>query len=89
MKKIIEENIELLKEKLELNKQIIDQNREKLRNVIQQPLSSERTELFFHHYQITLELFSRNSHFMKLQAELSRFVSGDDGLKSFAKMSLS
>jgi hypothetical protein len=90
MKKLIEENIELLKEKLEMNKQVIDKNREALRGVIKQPHSKERTELFFHHFKVSLELFSRNCHFIKMQAELSKSItSSDASLKSFGRMSLS
>jgi hypothetical protein len=88
MKKIFEENIELLKEKLDLNKQILEENRQNLRNVIQQPHSNERTELFFRHYQISLELSSRNCHFIKMQNELSRSMN-NNGFKSFGQMSLS
>jgi DNA-binding protein H-NS len=89
MKKIIEENIELLKEKLDLNKQILDENRENLRAVIQQPHSKERTEQFFRHYQISLELSSRSCHFIKMQNELTRSIKNNNGFKSFGKMSLS
>jgi len=89
MRKEIEENLELLKEKLEINKLILDKNRESLQRVIQQPHSKERTELFLHHFQVTLELFSRNFHFIKMQAELSKSMVTNDGLKSFGKMSLS
>ena len=89
MKKEIEENLELLKEKLEMNKQILDRNRENLRIIIQEPHSKERTQKFIHHFQVTLELFSRNCHFIKMQAELSKSIVTDEGLKSFGTMSLS
>ena len=89
MKAIIEKNIELLQEKLERNKQILDENREQLRSVIQQPVSNERTELFIKHFKISLELFSRNYHFIKLQFELDRSINPNNEFKSFGKMSLS
>ena len=89
MKAIIEKNIELLQEKVDMNKQRLEANKEHLRSVIQQPASDERTELFVKHFKISLELFLRNYHFIKLQVELNRSINPDNELKSFGKMSLS
>jgi hypothetical protein len=89
MKAIIEKNIELLQEKVEMNRQILEKNRIDLRSVIQQPLSNERTEHFIKHFRISLELFSRNYHFIKLQLELNRSKNPNNELKSFGMMSLS
>lgn len=89
MKELIEKNIALLQEKVELNHQILKKNRSDLRSVLDQPLSDERTELFLKHFKISLELFSRNYHFIKLQSELNRSKNPNNDFKSFGKMSLS
>jgi len=89
MKTILEQNIELLREKVELNNAMISRNRKLLRHVIQQPISNKRTELFTSHFQTNLELFSKNHQFIKMQFEIKRTMLTENGLKTFASMSLS
>ena len=89
MKTAIEQNIEILKEKVEFNNYLIDKNRKLLRYVIQQPVSEMRTELFTKHFQTNLELFSKNHQFIKMQFELHRSANTNSGLKTFGMMSLS
>jgi hypothetical protein len=89
MKATIEQNIEILKEKVEFNNYLINKNREILRDVIKQPVSKIRTQLFIEHFQTNLELFSKNHLFLKLQHELNRSVNITNGLKTFGMMSLS
>ena len=89
MKTEIEKTIEILKDRVQLNKQIIDENREILKNVISQPLSNERTDLFIQHIKISMGLYTSNFLYNKLQNELYRAVNQKDGLKTFGMMSLS
>jgi len=89
MKTEIERTIEILKERVELNKQIIDRNRKLLRYVIEQPVSDTRTELFTRHFEKNLELYSSNYLYIKLQYELFRAMTEGEGLKTFGMMSLS
>jgi GTP-sensing pleiotropic transcriptional regulator CodY len=89
MKTEIKKTIEILKERVEVNKQIIDRNRKLLRYVIEQPVSDTRTELFTRHFEKNLELYSSNYLYIKLQYELHRAMSQDESLKTFGMMSLS
>ncbi len=89
MKTEIENTIEVLKERVEQNKKIIDRNRKLLRYVIEQPVSDTRTELFTRHFEKNLQLYSSNYLYIKLQYELYRAINQEDGLKTFGKMSLS
>ena len=89
MKTEIEKTIEILKDRVEQNKKIIDRNRKLLRYVIEQPVSDTRTELFTRHFEKNLELYSSNYLYIKLQYELHRAILEEDGLKTFGTMSLS
>jgi hypothetical protein len=90
MKELIKKNLEMIQEKLDINQQMLSKNRSDLHSVIQQPLSDERTELFLKHFRISLELFSRNYHFIKLQFELNRCSKNQHSeYKTFGNMSLS
>lgn len=85
----IEKTIAVLKERVELNNRIISQNSQLLRNVVAQPLSDLRTELFTKHFRRNLELYSSNYLFIKLQFELHRAKNKSTELKTFGMMSLS
>ena len=89
MKDILERNLEMLREKIERNTHIINENRIVLNEVIQMPVSEERTHLFTSHFGQNNELFSLNYKIIKLQSELRRTLQQKDGLKTFGKMSLS
>ena len=89
MKTILEKNIEILKEKIELNTQIINHNRKVLHEVVQMPCSEKRTALFTNRFQQNNKLYAMNYYCIKLQFELSRTMKQKDGLKTFAMMSLS
>jgi len=89
MKTEIEKTIEILKDRVEQNKKIIDRNRKLLRYVIDPPVSDMRTELFTKHFERNLELYSSNYLYIKLQYELHKAILEEDGLKTFGMMSLS
>ena len=89
MKAEIEKTLEIIKERLEMNKQIIDENRKLLKYVINQPLSDDRTEMFIIHFKHNIGLYSSNFMYLKLQHELQRAIDQEDGLKTFGMMSLS
>ena len=89
MKETIENNIRLLKDKIVLNNQLIDYNKEKLTSIINQPSLENRTELFTKHFGTNTELFSRNYMFIKVQFELSRSLLNTSGYKSIFGMSFS
>jgi hypothetical protein len=89
MKEVIEHNIKIVQERLEINKRIINDNHQTLRNIIQQPSSYQRTELFTEHFRNNLELHSQNHMLIKLQFEMQRALSPYFELKTFGTMSLS
>ena len=89
MKAEIEKTMEILKERVESNRQILIENRRVLKNVISQPISNERTELFTHHFKISNTLYLSNFQYIRLQHELQRAINQKDGLKTFGMMSLS
>lgn len=89
MRTEIEKTIEMLKERVEINNQIINRNSKLLKHVIEQPVSDMRTELFTQHFKKNLELYSSNYLYIKLQFELYRAMNQPSGLKTFGTMSLS
>jgi len=91
MKSILDENIEILRDKVAQNNAIINIKREAIRNVVKQPGSENRTNLYTRHFRSILDLFSENRRFMKIQFELQRLKQNTctNGLKTFADMSLS
>lgn len=89
MKSEIEKTIEVLKERVEINNQIISRNSRLLKHVVSQPVSEMRTELFTTHFKKNLELYSSNYLYIKLQFELHKAMNQPEGLKTFATMSLS
>jgi hypothetical protein len=89
MKTEMVQTMEMLKERVELNKQLISTNKQLLLDIVNLPLSDQRTELFKCHFKKNMELFSSNYMFIKLQYELHRAILQEDGLKTFGMMSLS
>jgi hypothetical protein len=89
MRAEIEKTLEMLKEKVERNNQIISHNSRLLKHVIEQPVSDLRTQLFTVHFKKNLELYSSNHLYIKLQFELHKAMNQREGLKTFGMMSLS
>jgi hypothetical protein len=74
MKDLIQRTIAILKLHIKNNLEVINQNQTKIKKILQEPKSSERSLNFEKHYEVNRNLLSENNDFIKLQLALVNFL---------------
>lgn len=74
MKDLIQETIELLKSRVKTNLEKIKDNQLKIKEILKQPTSSERTVKFEEQYQENKNLLAQNNDFINIQLTLINFL---------------
>jgi len=74
MKELIQKTIAILKIRIKNNLEVINQNQTKIKQILQEPKSSERSVNFEKHYEVNKNLLFENNDFIKLQLALINFL---------------
>jgi hypothetical protein len=74
MKALIKRTIELLKKRVKENLGTINHNQAEIRQLLNQPLSAERTYHIEKHYDINKALLNENNDFINLRVALLNFI---------------
>jgi len=74
MRALLQRTIELLKKRVKQNLETINHNQSEIRQLLNQPLSAERTYYIEKHYDINKVLLSENNDFINLQLALLNFL---------------
>jgi hypothetical protein len=74
MKDLIQQTIELLKLRVKTNLEKIKDNQLKIKEILKQPTSSERTMKFEEQYQENKNLLAENNDFINIQLTLINFL---------------
>jgi hypothetical protein len=74
MKAMLQRTIELLKRRVKENLDTINHNQAEIRQLLNQPLSAERTYYIEKHYDINKSLMTENNDFINLQLTLMNFL---------------
>ncbi len=74
MKDLIQKTISILKLHIKNNLEVINQNQTKIKQILKQPASSERSVNFEKHYEVNKNLLSKNNDFINVQLTLINFL---------------
>lgn len=74
MKDLIQQTIELLKLRVKTNLEKIKDNQLKIKEILKQPTSAERTLKFEEQYQENKNLLAQNNDFINIQLTLINFL---------------
>jgi len=74
MKDLIQKTITVLKFKVKTNLELINQNQVKIKEILSEPTSSKRNEVFEKHYEINKSLLAENNDFINIQLTLINFL---------------
>ena len=74
MKALLQRTIELLKRRVKENLDAINHNQAEIRQLLNQPLSAERTYYIEKHYDLNKSLMTENNDFINLQLTLMNFL---------------
>jgi hypothetical protein len=74
MKDLIQQTIELLKLRVKTNLERIKDNQLKIKEILKQPTSSDRTSKFEEQYQENKNLLAENNDFINIQLTLINFL---------------
>jgi hypothetical protein len=74
MKSLIQRIIDLLKKRVKENLEAINQNQARLNEMLNQPVSSERTYYIEKNYALNKALLAENNDFISLQLSLLNFL---------------
>lgn len=74
MKDLIQKTIAILKIHIKNNLEVINLNQTKIKQILQEPKSSERSVNFERHYEVNKNLLSENNDYIKLQLALINFL---------------
>lgn len=74
MKDLIQKTIAILKIHIKNNLEVINLNQTKIKQILQEPQSTERSVNFDKHYEVNKNLLSENSDYIKLQLALINFL---------------
>ncbi len=74
MKGLIQKTIAILKIYIKNNLEVINLNQTKIKQILQEPKSSERSVNFEKHYEVNKNLLSENNDYIKLQLALINFL---------------
>ncbi|MBN2214208.1 MAG: hypothetical protein JW723_08185 [Bacteroidales bacterium] len=74
MEDLIKKTIAILKLHIKSNLEVINLNQTKIKQILQEPKSSERSVNFERHYAVNKNLLSENNDYIKLQLALINFL---------------
>jgi hypothetical protein len=74
MKDIVQKTIESLKDKVRANLLEIQNNQKEIRDLLKQPVSTERTEKLEERYTLNRALLAENNDFINVQLTLTNFI---------------
>lgn len=74
MKALIQRTIDLLKKRVKDNLEAINQNQTRLNEILNQPVSAERTYHIEKNYEANKSLLAENNDFISLQLSLLNFI---------------
>lgn len=74
MKDLIQRTISLLKLHVKNNLEVINQNQVKIKQILKQPASAERSFNFEKHYEVNKNLLAENNDFINVQLTLINFL---------------
>lgn len=74
MKDLIQKTVALLKQKVKENLEQINENQLKIKEILKQPTSAERTFNFEKHYEVNKNLLAENNDFINIQLTLINFL---------------
>jgi hypothetical protein len=74
MRQLIQKTISLLKQRVKNNLELINQNQVKIKEILQEPSSSNRSIRFEQHYEINKSLLAENNDFINIQLTLINFL---------------
>jgi hypothetical protein len=74
MRELIQKTISLLKQRVKNNLELINQNQVKIKEILQEPSSSNRSVRFEQHYEINKSLLAENNDFINIQLVLINFL---------------
>lgn len=74
MKSLIQKTIALLKIQVKSNLEVINQNQTKIKEILQEPASAERSFNFERHYEVNKTLLAENNDLINVQLTLINFL---------------
>jgi hypothetical protein len=74
MRELIQKTISLLKQRVKNNLELINQNQVKIKEILQEPNSSNRSVKFEQRYEINKSLLAENNDFINIQLTLINFL---------------
>jgi hypothetical protein len=74
MIELIEKTIQMLRERVQANLSQIKENQGRIRNILQEPISDQRTGKFDNHYSNSKQLLKENQDLINLQINLVNFL---------------
>ena len=74
MRELIQKTISLLKLRVKSNLGLINQNQVKIKEILKEPNSSNRSTRFEQHYEINKSLLTENNDFINIQLTLINFL---------------
>jgi hypothetical protein len=74
MKGLIQKTIALLKMQVKSNLEVINQNQTKIKEILQEPASAERSYNFERHYEVNKTLLAENNDLINVQLTLINFM---------------
>lgn len=74
MKDLIQKTITVLKLKVKTNLELINKNQIKINEILREPTSTKRNEIFEKHYELNKSLLAENNDFINIQLTLINFL---------------
>ena len=74
MKDLIQKTISILKLYVKNNLEVINQNQTRIKQILKEPASSERSHNFEKHYEVNRNLLSENNDLINVQLTLINFL---------------
>lgn len=74
MKDLIQKTISILKLHVKNNLEVINQNQAKIKEILKEPASSERSVNFEKHYEVNKNLLAENNDYINVQLTLINFL---------------
>ncbi len=74
MKDLIQKTVALLKLRVKSNLEVINKNQVRIKEILKQPASAERSFTFEKHYEVNKNLLSENNDFINVQLTLINFL---------------